>query len=66
MVPSSLLNRWWVRSAVVTAASDPTPGALTSVADNVARRAGHRSVLALGILTPLCAVLALVIGVHGP
>ena len=66
MASSSLIHRWGTRTAAVTATSKPTPGSLIFVADNVARRAGHRSVLALGVLTPLCALLALVIGVHGP
>lgn len=66
MTPSSLINRWGTRSDAVTATSELTPGSLTFVAENVARRAGHRSVLALGVLTPLCALLVLVIGVHGP
>lgn len=66
MASSSLTNRGGTRSVAVTATSKPTPGSLTFVADSVARRAGHRSVLALGVLTPLCALLVLLIGVHGP
>ncbi len=66
MASSSLTNRGGMRFVAVTVTSKPTPGSLTFVADSVARRAGHRSVLALGVLTPLCALLVLVIGVHGP
>ncbi len=47
-------------------AAGQSGGALSLVADTVARRAGRRHVLALGVLTPLFAVLALMVGVNAP
>ncbi len=53
------------RAPVVPGADGQNPGFLTSVVDDVARRAGRRQLLALGLLTPLFAILALTVAVYG-
>ena len=43
-----------------------TRESLSLLADTVSKRAGRRPVLALSVLTPLVALLTVLVGIHGP
>ncbi len=43
-----------------------TRESLSLLADTVSKRAGRRPVLALSVLTPLFALLTVLVGIHGP